>query len=342
MNTKSVTILLTSLTIFSFNSNAEVNVTTDGGLRVSSDEYSFRLGGRIMYDYNRSELNGVVDEDALDLRRGRIFVSGDVAEDWSFKAQYEFSDNSVKDMYIRYSGWGPAAVLTVGHQKLPFGLEELESSKDISILERTGISELLADRRMDSVNLSGEFGNQTYSVSAYSSDKVNSKDEDIGYAARYTAAPVISDTGVLHLGIAYRDVSDTDVLGLEMGGVLGPFHAQAEYMDGNFGDMSADGYYVMIGYVLTGEVRPYSGGVFERVTPDSPGGAWELAARYENGYGNHDDIKLGSVTDAHAYAIGVNWYPHKNIRVGASYSEGESNINNDQGNEFRVRIQLTY
>lgn len=342
MNIKSLAILLASLAIFSANSNAEVNISTDGGLRVSSDEFSFRVGGRIMYDYNRAELNGEVDEDGMDLRRGRIFVSGNVSENWSYKAQYEFSDDSVKDMYLRYSGWGPSAVITIGNQKLPFGLEELESSKDISILERSATTELFAERRAESVQLSGEFGNQTYAISAYSSDAEDSKDEDTGFAARYTIAPVMTDMSVLHLGVAYRDADDTDVVGLELGGVLGSFHTQAEYMDGDFDGMSADAYYVSLGYILTGEVRPYSGGVFGRVAPDSSGGAWELVARYEDGYGNHGDIELGSFTDASSYVFGVNWYPHKNVRVGATYHDGESNINDDEGKEFRVRFQLTY
>ena len=92
---------------------------------------------------------------------------------------------------------------------------------------------------------------------------------------------------------------------------------------------------------MTGESRPYKGGAFKRVKPESKSGAWEVVARYEDGDGSHSDIELGS-TDASAFTVGVNWYAHKNLRFGVNYTDGESNLNNDDGNELRVRFQLTF
>ena len=63
----------------------------------------------------------------------------------------------------------------------------------------------------------------------------------------------------------------------------------------------------------------------------------------EEGDGNHRDIALGGV-DARAYSVGVNWYVANNVKLGVNYSDGESNEagSDDQGKEFRVRLQLTY
>jgi phosphate-selective porin OprO/OprP len=116
--------------------------------------------------------------------------------------------------------------------------------------------------------------------------------------------------------------------------VRGPFHIQAEYVDAEFGGDDLSGYYVQAGYVLTGETRPYSGGKFKRVKPEAKTGAWEVVARYEDGDGDYSDIELGR-TDATAYTLGLNWYAHENLRLGVNYSD-------DDGNEFRVRFQLTF
>ncbi|MDB4511917.1 OprO/OprP family phosphate-selective porin [Arenicella sp.] len=340
--------LAAAVVLVTANANAEVEVKTDGGLRVSDDNYSFRVGARIMYDYNKSELNGVTDEDGFDVRRARVYISGTVAEDWGFKSQWNVDGDGFEDLYIRYTGFGSAARITIGNQKVPFGLEELQSSKDISVLERSAITEQYAVGRSESVQLDGKLGsNQTYAISAYTQDEAeDDAKEDVGFAARYTIAPINNDSTVVHLGAAYRDIADENAFGLEFGLATGPFHFQAEYADGDFGDVSENGYYAQAGYVITGESRPYSGGVFGRIAPGGNGGAWEAVVRYEDGYGNHSDIELGR-TDASAFTVGLNYYPHKTVRIGMNYTDGDSNVANedgsfDDGNEFRIRFQLAF
>jgi phosphate-selective porin OprO/OprP len=320
----------------------DVTVSTKGGLKVTSGEYEFKFGGRIMYDYNKSEKNGVTDEDGFDMRRARLFVSGKVAENWAFKSQFNTNGDGFEDLYIRYTGWGKAANLTIGNQNMPFGLELLTSSKDISVLERSAITELYSVGRAESVQLHGELGgNSTYGVAVFAEDQDDTNDDEIGFAARYTIAPIKTDNALVHFGIAYRDIADEDAFGLEAAAVSGPFHIQAEYADGDFGTESKSGYYVQAGYIFTGETRPYKGGKFKRVTPLNKTGAWEAVVRYEDGDGNHSDIEL-SRTDATAYTVGLNWYAHKNVRLGVNYTDGEDNLDNDDGSEFRVRFQLTF
>lgn len=339
MKIKLLASLIAASAMIAAPAQAEVKVSTKGGLKVTSGDYKFQFGGRIMYDYNRSELNGEVDEDDFDLRRGRVYAKGNIAKDWAFKTQFNTNGDGVEDLYIRYTGWGKGANLTIGNQKMPFGLEELTSSKDISVLERSAITEQYAVGRAEGVQLHGKGGNQTYAIGVFTDDE---KDSETGFAARYTYAPVKTDTSVFHLGIAYKDIDEENALGLEAAAVAGPFHIQAEYVDGEDGDNDdLSGYYIQAGYILTGESRPYKDGKFKRVSPKGKAGAWEAVVRYEDGDGNHSDIELGR-TDASAYTVGLNWYAHKNVRFGINYTDGEDNLSDDDGNEFRVRFQLTF
>lgn len=341
----------------------ETKITTKGGLKVKSGDYSFALGGRIQYDYNKAEKNDVTDEDGFNRRRARIYVKGNIGTDWAFKSQFNVDGSGAEDLYIRYKGFGKAANVTIGNQRVPFGLEDITSSNDISILERSGITELFAVGREESVQLHGKLGsNSTYAFNIFSSDVLETEEgEEIGFSTRYTIAPINEKGSVLHLGAAYRDIEDNKAFGLEAAAVAGPFHIQAEYFDGEFGSdvtvedpatgeevltgarsvADKDGYYIQAGYILTGESRPYKGGKFKRVKPAGDGGAWEVVVRYEDGDGNHSDIELGR-DDAKAFALGLNWYANKNVRLGVNYTDGESNTDNDEGNEFRVRFQLTF
>ena len=339
MNIKLIAALLAASAMASTSvANAEVKVSTKGGLKVESGDYKFEFGGRIMYDYNKSELNGETDEDDFDLRRGRVYAKGNIAKNWAFKTQFNTNGDGVEDLYLRYTGWGKAANITIGNQKMPFGLEELTSSKDISVLERSAITERYAVGRAEGVQLHGKMGNSSYGVGVFTDDET---DSEVGFAARYTIAPVKSDSAVLHFGVAYKDIDEESALGIEAALATGPFHVQAEYVDGEEGSDDLSGYYLQAGYIFTGESRPYKDGVFKRVAPEGKGGAWELVARYEDGDGNHSDIELGS-TDASAYTLGLNWYAHKNVKFGINYTDGEDNLSDDDGSEFRVRFQLTF
>lgn len=319
--------------------NAEVKVSTKGGLKVESGDYKFQFGGRIMYDYNKSELNGETDEDDFNLRRGRVFAKGNIAKNWAFKTQFNTNGDGVEDLYLRYTGWGKGANVTIGNQKMPFGLEELTSSKDISVLERSAITERYAVGRAEGIQLHGAAGGKsTYALGVFTDDE---KDSETGFAARYTLA-FGGDSSLFHLGLAYKDIGDDSAIGFEAAAVAGSFHIQAEIVDGEEADNDdLSGYYVQAGYILTGETRPYKGGKFKRVAPEGSAGAWEVVARYEDGDGAHSDIELGD-TDASAFTLGVNWYAHKNVKLGVNYTDGDDNLSEDDGSEFRVRFQLTF
>ena len=339
MKTKLIASLIAVSAIAVAPAQAETTVSTKGGLKVESGEYSFQFGGRLMYDYNKAELNGAVDEDDFDQRRARVYAKGTISEHWSFKTQFNVDGSGIEDFYIRYSGWGKKALVTIGNQRMPFSMNAQTSSNDISILERSALTELYDPGRQDSIMLHGALNDKsTYAVGVYTDD---TPDSEMGFAARYTYAPVLSDRKVVHLGLAYSDINDSSAVGFEAAAASGPFHIQAEYVDGEAGADDLSSSYVQVGYILTGESLPYKGGAFKRVAPSGNKGAWELVGRYEDGDGNFSDIELGTI-DATSYTVGVNYYPHKNVKIGVNYTDGESNVSDDEGNEFRVRFQLTF
>lgn len=327
---------------------ADLVIKTKGGFeaKTTDGQHSFALGGRIQWDYNQAQLNGETDEDDLAIRRARIFVKGTVAKDWAYKAQFNIGNGNggePEDLYIRYKGFGKAAQVTVGRQKVAFGLEEMTSSKDITALERSGITEQYAIGRNDAITLHGKQGLINYSVSAFE-DGDAASDNDFALAGRVTLTPYVKDQTLIHVGAGYADrADDRKTANIELAANIGSVSLQTEYFDEEQGADDRDGYYAQVGWVITGESRPYKDGKFKRIKPASENGAWEVFARYEDGNGNHSDIELGRV-DANAYSVGVNWYANSNIRIGMNYSEGESQEvgSSDEGEEFRMRLQLTF
>lgn len=322
--------------------SAEVKVSTKGGLKITSGDYKVQVGGRIQYDYNRSEKNGEVDEDDFDARRARLFIKGNVGEDWGYKINWNVEGDGFEDLYLRYTGFGKGAVVTVGNQHQAFTLSQLISSKDVGISERPGIVERYLIGRREGVQLHGNFDQLHYAVGFFTEE---GKNEDTGFAGRVAYAPIKSDYNTVHLGFSYKNTEEQDGFGLEAAAVSGPFHVQAEYFDAEeFDDgleTDIDGFYVQAGYVITGETRPYKNGTFKKIKPSKKSGAWEVVARYEDGDGGFGDIELGN-TDAKSYALGLNYYVNDYVRVNASYQDGESNITDDDGNEFRVRLQVAF
>ena len=316
-----------------------VNLNGPIKIKTSDGDYSVKLGGRLMWDYNYAELNGVADEDDFSIRRARLYLSGNV-KDWSYKVQFNVGNNnggSPEDLYIRYNGWGKKAVLTVGKQKEPFGLESLGSSKDISYLERSAITEAYAPGRNEGIQFSGQQGGVTYAVGIFEDDSAGDRAAVTG---RVTYSPIKSSDQVLHLGLAYSNrAADVNMSGVELAYSKGSYHLQTEYVTSDKLGVSSDGLYVQAGWIITGETRPYKSGIFKRVKPGSSSGAWEVVVRYEDGDGAYSDEELGN-TDATSFGIGLNYYINNIIRVGATYTDAKDNLSYDTGSEFRARLQI--
>ena len=123
-----------------------------------------------------------------------------------------------------------------------------------------------------------------------------------------------------------------DILAIEVAGVYGPFWFAAEYVHPEVdtpdrGTLEFPGYYVQVGYFLTGENRKYktADGSWDLQKPDQNWGeggkgAWEIAARLSTTDLSDVDI-VGDEADG--VTIALNWYPNPATRMMLNYVMSE-------------------
>jgi phosphate-selective porin OprO/OprP len=233
----------------------------------------------------------------------------------------------------------------------------------------------------------GKRGRITWAAGMFSwgkKDESNASNSLLSLTGRVTGLPMYRDDGrrLLHLGASFSSrnpasddtryrsrpearfadfLADTGNLtasnlwlyGLEVATVQGPLWAQAEYIGSNvdaqaIGNPRFSGFYVQVGWFLTGNTRPYrrNSGVFDRLQPENnfrkgnplrpkSGGAWELVGRISAVDLNSGEIEGGQLTD---YSAALNWYLNAATRVQLNYVRA---VPKDRGaaNIFLLRLQ---
>jgi len=251
------------------------------GLHFESGDKAFKLkiGGRIQSDFAAVALDRPVadflgvdsTQSGVEIRRTRLYLSGQLYKHFKFKMQYDFAGGEVeiKDLYLAAKDLPYLQTVILGHQKQPFSLEQMTSSNDLTFMERSvatsldegrnigvAVHQLYLDERVG-------FGIGAFRVADNFGDGFGSGD-DYNLSARLTGLPVYQDGGetLVHLGVGYghgfidREVRfkqrpeshlapallDTggfsagaaDLVRPEIAVVIGPFSAQAEYVRGWF------------------------------------------------------------------------------------------------------------
>ena len=97
---------------------------------------SLRIGGRLQTQFAHSSVAGAPGADFL-IRRGRVTFDATLNEWVSGRVQHDFASGSLKDTYVRFTA-GSGLRVDVGHFKRSFDLFMLQSSSDISVIERDG------------------------------------------------------------------------------------------------------------------------------------------------------------------------------------------------------------
>ena len=342
--------------------------------------------GRVHVDFAAHDEDNSNLGDGFRARRARIGLSGKVDDDWSFQIEYDFAENgsSANDVYLRYTGLENGNI-TIGHFKVPFGLEELTSSNNITLIERSLPTTTFAQSRRMGVGYSTSGDKWTAAVMGFgqsqgSGVRSTTGDEGLGIGGRVTFTPVNSDNNLMHLGIAastespadkdvstvrfrtrpesrptnvrlidtgnISDASSIDQVGLEAAWKSGPFSVQSEWISASVSrsgqpSVDFDGWYVSGSWVLTGESRGYRGGVFRGISPQNPGGAWELTARYSS-----VDLDDGPVAggDEQNLILGVNWYANNRVRFMLNYINVSSERQgvSDDPNILLARAQVAF
>lgn len=331
--------------------------------------------GRLHLDYAKHQDDTAPFDSRFLVRRAQLGLEAKFDDNWSAKVVYEFaSGGSLKDAYLRFDGW-KAGKITIGQSKVPFGLEQLVSTNDITFLERSLPSDAFTLSRRKGLSFQSAGANHTFAAMVFGSSVGGS--EAGGAVARITFAPVNHDDSLLHFGLAatserargnfsfsarpealptdpklvrtgtINDVSRVNRLGLEVAWKQGPFSIQSELLrahlvrDNSRPDLDFHGWYVGGSWVLTGESRQYKDGAFKGIVPGKPGGAWELTARYSRVDLNDAPVTGGS---EHNLTLGLNWYANENARVMLNYIKVNSDRRgiSDNPRILDLRLQLSF
>ncbi|WP_406672062.1 OprO/OprP family phosphate-selective porin [Natronospira sp.] len=166
--------------------------------------------GRIHLDYALHDEDNIDLADGHRLRRARLGVSGSVDDNWSYQSEIDFAENGVgfRDVYLRYTGLENGD-LTIGHFKVPFGMDELTSSNHLAFIERSLPTSFAQSRRTGFGYRSGGdnwgFASMLFGQGVgTNNDRVSDgADEGFGIGARIFGTPVNNDNSILHLGAAF-------------------------------------------------------------------------------------------------------------------------------------------
>jgi phosphate-selective porin OprO/OprP len=249
------------------------------GIRLDSKDKQFKMkiGGRTQIDWNWiGDDQDIKDAfpnfggHGVEFRRARIYFEGTIYDSTFFKSQFDFAGGDVdfKDVYIGLKKVPVVGQITAGHQKEPFSLNELTSSKYITFMERA-LPNAFAPGRNTGIKLNNSQleDRMTWAVGAF--ENVDDTGDafadfsDYNVTARVTGLPWYADEGkkLIHLGLSYShqfrsgnnnptryrnrpethntsvrlvdtgDISadDADLINPEVALVYGPFSLQGEY-----------------------------------------------------------------------------------------------------------------
>ncbi len=162
-----------------------------------------------------------------------------------------------------------------------------------------------------------------------------------------SAVPPFVDTGVIATNTA-------NIIGGELAATHGRWHAQAEVLYAlvhriGASNVAFSGATAQVGYILTGEHRPYNrgAGVLGRIVPDNNFGhfgcgAWEVAARWSMLDLNDADVRGGRLNTT---TLGLNWYLNKYTKFQFNYIHAflDSPVNGDSDADLFVgRAQVDF
>lgn len=325
-------------------------------IKAADGELELTIGGRLHLDAARFDVRDAQGTDA-DVRRARLELGGRVAKKIRFRVDREFagaggwrnvwlSVEPVEDLQFRG-----------GNVIVPFSMEEIQSSNDSALMERSLLSAIAPGFGLGGFGLysgrnftvaAGYFGN------ALSNEDERAKGRGSGLAGRASFVPLLGPRGFVHLAAAVEsrelDADEQLRFTAKPGSRLAPtllstggFRAsslrsvggEAAYsvrsllLQGQYarvsakrdllGNSSFNGWYAQASYVLTGEKYDYSRsiGAVSGVDVRRRGNAVEVAARVSG-----LDLRDGSILagNARTYTVGANYYLNRNVRLMLNYA----------------------
>ena len=162
-----------------------------------------------IYNENKNEMsNGII------LRRATFALKAVLWRDWQAEFDMDFAEDTDtdpqtdwRDMWIQYTAPKLDLSLRVGNFKEPFGMERLNSSRLLTFLERSAVSNAIPlGRRIGiSARYWTDFGQVTAAVMGHElGTRVDKGQQDEGYSTnlRVSVAPINNFGNNFHIGLA--------------------------------------------------------------------------------------------------------------------------------------------
>lgn len=351
----------------------------------AATDFTLKVGGRVHLDYTLGDLNTPdMDLNGGEIRRARLNVSGKYGDaiKYKFEVNHETGDDiTVKDAYLQFIPQNSPFKIKVGQFKTHVSLDEQNSSRFMSTLERSAFTDAFDfGRRLGvSVNTSGD--NYTFDAGVFTADLEDDPDGSYALSARGTYNPVKTDDTLVHLGVSWRyrnqDAEDGELLRFRQrpythstsfrivqtdrfagsdnffGAEAAIFHknlwAAGEYgytaANGTGAEPDADfnGFYGEVGAFIGGR-RTYKGGKFNRPKVDNPLGEGGMGAlAFVARYDRLDLQDNIRQGELETIVIGADWWPTKYTRLGLNYFNVDAeNGAAGSGNGVVGRIQFDF
>ncbi len=179
----------------------------DGNFRWWFDS-RLQIDGAIYFENKNKLSNGVT------LRRLTFAMKTKLWKDWEAELDVDFAEAvstksqlELRDMFVKYTFPNIDLSLQVGNFKEPFGLERLNSSRLLTFLERTAVTNAIPlGRRIGaSARYWTDFGQITAAIMGHEAGtRVDKGQTDEGYSTnlRLSVAPINNFGENLHIGLA--------------------------------------------------------------------------------------------------------------------------------------------
>ena len=358
-------------------------VETKGGIKVTSPDRKFEasIGGRMHFDAYAFDRDVVATTGTSEFRRARLTLAGK-ALGWDYKIEQDFAAGTnlegLRDAHISTALWGGRA--TIGHFKPYRSMEELTSSNEIPMMERTFASSsgLFNGRQYkQGVGYQRSADNYTAGFTVFNLRGASgTRNEGMGASGRVTWAPINNDNDTLHFGTwgslenANQGSADLSAVanyagrrgpvqtiatttgasrnqvtsyGLEAAGAFGPLFFQGEYVNATFGQPLGRDQDVVTWYLQGSWLINGGHRGYKSAT-----GVFAAPRVTDKGLwelaARYDTIENRDIANRRAtYVIlGVNYYVNPNLRFMFNYTLGDNEVSGDKTRQYALRTQFAW
>lgn len=304
----------------------------------AASNWSFTPSGVFQHDYTDYRLRGGASDDADGARRSRLGLRARHASGLELRGEWDFASGAATDLFAELPLGGGR--LRLGQYKQPFSLEELGSSRDLVLLERSQVHDASTIGRRVGVMWTQPIAGLQLQASAFAGN-AEQVSGSAGTALRLvrTARP---DT---HLGVAiayeqrederlrlrarpesrllpltpldvgnFREVDSSLRIGTETAWLRGSWLVQGEAFalrgQRRGADPDGAGAYLQASWLSGGHARSLRDGSLRKPAFEPGQRAWELSARLGRVEFDLGDDALGTQTQlgiGAAFYVGPRW-----------------------------------